>query len=226
MIAARRDRTGGAWLSGTLLRLALCAVVLVPIAVVLGEALISKCLPAVGAIFAFVADDFRLLSLTVDHEGADRVVRATVAWKDVVVFGGTAIHPDPRGRANASTLLAHALQGPLTALLAAAAWPSARGRMPRREMYRRCVLLVPAIGVLVAIDIPFVLAGELQALAVSTLAPGTPAPLAIWARFLGGGGRYALGLVAAVLVVQAARCPSRTATRTSGRMHGAKPRMP
>ena len=223
MIAATHEGASGAWLGGTLRRLAACVVVLLPLCLLAAEVLVSAALPAMGAVFKCVAGDFKLLALAIDQEGADRVVRATVAWKDVVVFDGHAVSPDPRGLANASTLLAHGLQSPITALLATLAWPPARGRMPWCELVRRCLLLVPAIGVLVATDIPLVLAGELQALAADALLPGATAPLATWARFLGGGGRYALGLVTAMLVVRVGRCPALSSDRLSGTKSSRKP---
>jgi hypothetical protein len=208
---------------GVLLRLALAAGVVMPLATLYREALAEAWLPAYRAVFAWVADEFRLLSLAIDHEGADRVLRATVAWKRIVVLGGHVIYPDPRGTANASTLIAHALQGPMTAVIAAFAWPARR----IREFAWRVLLLGPLLTVLVLSDLPCVLAAELWELPLDALAPGTVSVLVIWKDFLQGGGRHALGLAAAVAAVHgagwlgASRNPllPATAKGTNGALH-------
>jgi hypothetical protein len=102
---------------GTLMRLLIASAVLIPIAVNFGESIVRSMLPMFAVVFEWVADDFKLLRLAIDSEGADRVLRATVMWKHITFLGGHVIYPDPRGTANASTLLAHALQGPLVAIL-------------------------------------------------------------------------------------------------------------
>jgi hypothetical protein len=194
-----------------LLRLLLGAAVLLPLAVVYGEALVNTWLAAYRVVFSWVADDFKLLNLYIDHEGADRVLRARVMWQHIVFIGGKVIYPDPRGTANASTLLAHALQGPLVAMLAAIAWPTRAQTGPGKptgpwlEWAARAIALLPPLAVLVLIDMPVVLAGELWELALDALDPGATSALVIWKQFMQGGGRYALGLAAGVLAVLAAR---------------------
>lgn len=191
-----------------LLRLSVAATILLPLAVLYGEALVKSWLVAYEAIFEWVADDFRLLNLFIDHEGADRVIRARIMWKHIVVIGDKVIYPDPRGTANASTLLAHGLQGPLVAILAAVAWPVRKGwpadSLPWIEWVCRGAMLLPLLVVLVLVDIPMVLAGELWKLALDGLDPGSTSALVIWKSFMQGGGRYALGLAAGMLAVQAA----------------------
>ncbi len=184
-----------------LLRLTLAAGVSIPLTVFFGEALVESWLPAYRLVFGWVGEEFRLLSLVMDHEGADRVLRATVTWKHIAVIGGQVIYPDPLGVANASTLIAHALQGPLVAVLAAVAWPT----QCRREFAWRLLLLAPLLLVVVLSDLPCVLAAEIWEVVIDTLAPGTVSPLVAWKNFLQGGGRYALGLAVAALAVQWAR---------------------
>ena len=194
-----------------LLRLLLGAAVLLPLAVVYGETLVSTWLAAYRVVFSWVADDFKLLNLYIDQEGADRVLRAWVVWQHVVVIGGQVIYPDPRGTANASTLLAHALQGPLVAVLAAIAWPTqakpAAGKPPSLwlEWAARAVVLPPLLAVPVLMDMPMVLAGELWDLTLEALHPGATSALVIWTQFIQDGGRYALSLAVGVLAILLAR---------------------
>lgn len=195
-----------------LLRLSVAALVLLPLAVTHGEAVVQSWLRTYETVFELVADDFQLLRLFIDHEGADRVVRVVVMWKHIVFIGGQAIYPDPRGTANASTLLAHALQGPLVAILAAIAWPTVqttpKGAKGTRavdswaEWAGRTALLLPLLAVLVLIDMPVVLAGELWQMVIDALEPGRASWLRTWKYFMQAGGRYALGLAAGMLAVQ------------------------
>lgn len=179
--------------------------------IVCGETLVGGWLNAYRAVFAWVADDFKLLSLNIEHEGVDRVLRARVTWRHIVVVGDTVIYPDPRGVADASTLMAHALQGPLAALLAAIAWPfrerdfSLKGPGAWLEWSVRGAVLVPLLAILVLTDMPLVLAGELWAMVLEALEPDATSALVLWKSFLQGGGRFALGVAAGVSAAVAAR---------------------
>jgi hypothetical protein len=191
----------------TLMRLVVTAVVLIPAAVLFGECIVTSLLPLFGAVFEAIAGDFKLLRLSVDQEGADRVLRATVKWKHIMFIGGHVVYPDPRGTANASTLLAHALQGPLVALLVTCAWPlnDSTHHASWKELGIRVLALCPMLALLISTDVPAVLAGELWQLVLDALAPGSGSLLVHWKNFLHGGGRYALGLVGAVMAIQFAK---------------------
>lgn len=180
-----------------LLRLALAAAVLLPLGVGFGAAFVDACLPAYRLVFGQVADEFRIQSLGLDREGADRVLRVRVTLRPVLVIGGKVIHPDPRGSANASTLMAYALQGPMLAMLVALAWPARRWV----EALWRLLLLAPLVALLVLSDLPCVLAAELWEIVTGHLSPDALSPLVIWKNFLQGGGRLALGLVAGTMAI-------------------------
>lgn len=185
-------------IAAVLLRVLVAAGILIPLVALYGTSLVEALLPAYRTAFEWLAGDFRLQALAIDYEGADRVMRATVVWKHIVVLGGHVIVPDPRGTATASTLVAHTFQGPLVALIAATAWPAAG----RREWLPRLALLVPMLCVLMLCDLPGVLAAELWQMATDALAPDSFSPLLIWKNFVHGGGRYALGLAVAAAAVQ------------------------
>lgn len=184
------------------MRILIAASVLLPITVVYGETLINGCLPIFRAVFDGVSGDFQLLNLAVDNEGVDRVLRATVTWKQITVINGVTLAPDPRGTANASTLLAHALQGPLVALLAVCGWPLRNGPGTWAEGLCRFAVLAPLVLIVLIVDVPVVLVGELWALVLDTLDPERVSALVIWKSFMQGGGRYALALAAAAISVQ------------------------
>lgn len=189
--------------SVAIMRLLFAAIVALPIAVLHGERLVQAMLPMIGAMFDWVSDDFKLLTLDIDHEGVDRVLRAIVMWKHTVSIGGHVIYPDPRGTAHVSTLMAHALQGPLTALLVTCAWPSDgdSSREACRGIASRMLVLGPLLLILICIDLPIVLVGEIWQLTLDALDPGATSMLVYWKSFMQGGGRYALGFGAAILAV-------------------------
>lgn len=194
-------------LGASLARLALASGLSLGLALAGAQSLTQSLLPAYRAVFALVADDFELLALGPDQEGADRVLRATVMWKRAAVIGHQVVFPDARGTANASTLAIQGLYGAIVALIAAAAWPASGWR----ELWRRLLWLAPMLGALVLFDLPCVLAGELWQIARDLWMPDTFSPLIVWKDFLRGGGRYALGLAAAALAVYAAQPRARRA---------------
>lgn len=212
--------------SSVFVRLLLATLVSIPMATLCGERLVHAMLPALAGVFEWVSGDFKLLRLAIDQEGADRVLRATVMWKHVMVIGGHVIYPDPRGTANASTLLAHALQGPLVAILAALAWPvrqwavtvTRHSLRPWLEWTFRAVALLPLLAILVLLDMPIVLAGELWDLALGALDPGATSILVIWKQFMQGGGRYALGAATGLLALLLARSAAQFVDRRWARV--------
>lgn len=195
-----------------LLRLTLAATVLLPLGAIFGASVVEACLPAYRLAFGQLGGEFRLQSLALDREGADRVVRVRVSLRPVLLVGGKLSYPDPRGTANSSTLMAHALQGPILALLTALAWPVRRWR----DIGWRLLALAPLVSLLVVTDLPAVLAAELWEIVIERLAPQTFSPLVLWKNFLQGGGRYALGVaVGAASVALAARI-ARPSAATKG----------
>ncbi|TAL26324.1 MAG: hypothetical protein EPO01_02140 [Aquabacterium sp.] len=189
------------------LRMALAAALLLPACVLHGERIVQSLLPFFAEVFSRVAVDFRLLGLAVVREGADTVVQATVMWRHFMVVNGRVMQPDPQATAHASTLLAHALQAPLAALVAACAWPVGRAGGVRTavEVAARGACLLPLLALLLAADLPLVLAGELWGLVLEVLDPSAWSALVAWKDFLQGGGRHALGLLAVALAAAAGR---------------------
>lgn len=180
------------YVTGVLVRLALATLILVPLAGVWGTLCIDTLLPALRIVFCMLGSDFRVLHFGVVHDGADTLLRVEVTLRHTVVLGAKILYPDPRGTANASTLIGHAFQGPLVAIIFATAWPARRSR----EFAWRLLVLLPLLLALVLFDMPCVLAGELWNLMTDTMAPGTVSPLVLCKDFLQGGGRFALGLAA------------------------------
>jgi hypothetical protein len=121
-----------------------------------------------------------------------------------VIVGGRALMPDPRARANVSTLAGHATQPAMLCLALILAWPARRAI----EYPLRALIAFGGLAFVILIDVPFVLWGELWNLHVSAFEPDRFSPLLIWRNFLQGGGRFVLGLAVGVLTVVAGQALS------------------
>jgi hypothetical protein len=155
-----------------------------------GEWMVHASLPALRVVFEWLAPDFKLLRFELDHEKADRVLRAWVTLGRYTFVGSHLVAPDPRGVAQASTIALHGLQGPMLALWAALAWPSDGIRM----RLLRVLACLPGAALLFLIDAPVVLAAGIWELLVDAHAPGSWQPLLIARDLLQGGGRFVMGL--------------------------------
>ena len=193
-------------------RLGLAGVVGLVLASVWGERVLSAGMPLLQRAFELAAPDFRVLEFGVAEVDAERRIAVVVTLARTTVVGTRVIVPDPRGRAEAVTPLAHALHGAVLALIAAAAWPTAS----RYALICRGLITLPLAGLLVLVDAPFVLAASVQQLLIDALAPGETSLLIGWSAFLRGGGRYALALAVAASAVGLCTRGSRTAAPQAG----------
>lgn len=182
------------------LRLLMATVLLGALAVRHGADLVQAILPLLRAELAALDDNYRIHDLRLQQMGADRVVYVEVSQARTIMLGEQVFVADPRGRANASTLVAH-LTLPLVLLGACAlAWPlsSAGTRLTGGQRISRILgrLLAMSLGgaAVLALDVPFVLWAEIWSLHVDAAQPDRVSALLMWHDFLQGGGRMALGV--------------------------------
>ncbi len=169
-------------------------------ALAFGEPLARAALPLLAWGFGVVGPDFRLLRLEVVRVDGERRLAARVTLARTAVLGARVVLPDPRGHADAVTPLAHVLHLPVVAGIVALAWPAAGWR----EAALRGALVASGLVVLVPLDTPAVLAGEIRQLLIDVHAPGLADPLVAWSEFLGHGGRILLaGLLGAAATLGA-----------------------
>jgi hypothetical protein len=170
-----------------------------------GRDLLELILPLFRWELGVLDDRYRILHFGLAAQGADGSIRLDVALQRPVVVGGHLVLPDPRGHASVTTLAGHVLQPVIVFLALLVAWPArARG-----EALIRAACGLALLPVLLLIDLPFVLTGELWALFVDRYAPGSFSPLLAWKDFLQGGGRLALAFAAGGMVIGASRFPPR-----------------
>ena len=164
-----------------------------------GKAVTEAMLPLLRWEIAQLDDTYRILDLSLDREGRDTVVRLDVGLEKAIIIGGQALMPDPRALANVSTLAGHVMQPVLLCLAVILAWPARRAiKYPVRAL-----VAFGGIALVILVDVPFVLWGELWNLHVSVYEPDRFSPLLIWKNFVQGGGRFVLGLGVGVMAVVA-----------------------
>lgn len=157
--------------------------------------LVERLLPAIQAEFEWLDDTYEIKSLHVDHEGSDQVVRIVVSQARCIVLGDRAFCGDPRGRANASTLLGNITLPAILLMAFALAWPVVRAS----EYVLRILLMPVALVMIWALDVPFILWSSIWSLHVDAFAPDMFSPLLIWSQFLQGGGRFVLACLLGIV---------------------------
>jgi hypothetical protein len=162
-----------------------------------GERALTQVLPLLQTEIAWLDDTYELKSLSLDTEGADRVLRLVVSQRRYIQLAGQLFEPHPQGRANASTLTGHVFLPlvVLAGLVLAWPWPASHWV----QWLWRAFKLLPATALLLAVNVPMVLWAGIWRLHVDAFAPMLWSPLLIWADFLQAGGEHVLALGLAML---------------------------
>jgi hypothetical protein len=178
-----------------------------------GRQLVETLLPLLHRELGWLDDNYRILTLTLATQGADSVIRLDVTLARFVVVGSQVIAPDPRGHAVVSTLASSVLQPAIIGLALLAVWPASR----TAQYAWRCLIGLPLLLLMLPLDIPFVLLGELWQVIVASSAQHEFSPLLAWNDFLQQGGRQVLALCASVLVIVLAQwiAPPRATLRSA-----------
>jgi hypothetical protein len=168
-----------------------------PIAAVMGLFGLQATEPATRALLplfkwelAVLDDTFRVDRLSIDHDGADQVVRLDVGLARPLTLNGRTFRPDPRGKATASTLVGNLILPCVLLTAVTLAWPI-RGW---RRLPTRVLLLLPALLLLCLLVVPFLLLGALWGMILDAADPNRFSVLLTWSDFLLGGGSLALAM--------------------------------
>jgi len=156
-------------------------------------------LPLYRGMFEALTTDYRILFLGLSFEGADNVIRLDVALSHALAVAGHLVMANPQGVASATTMIGNIFHPITIGMIAIMSWPSASWRI----LIVRSTILILLCLTETLLDIPLLLSGELWGVFLDNLAPGSWSPLTAWADFLQSGGRFALGLIAAVASIAA-----------------------
>lgn len=188
-------------LSGFLARFLLMITVLAALNALGEERFVTALLPGMKYELAHLDGTFRVDRLSVVKDGADRTLKVDVGLARPLALNGRTFHPDPRGKAAASTLVGNVTLPVLLLVAVTFAWP---GRRPQ-SFAVRALILIPLLLLLLALDGPFLLWGALWGLVLQAAGiPNAFSPLLIWSDFLLNGGVLALALVLGACVAAVA----------------------
>lgn len=191
------------------LRVALVIAILATLAWRFGDDLTSALLPLFAWEIEAVAPQFRILTMSLGTSGADSVVSAEAAPAAVVLVAGKLLPLAPQSRFQAATLAGHVLQPVILLFAVLVAWPESQWR--RYAM--RLVAALPFLVLLPLLDVPLVLAAELEATLIDIAKPGMHSALDTWRAFLEGGGRLAMPIAIAIATVALAEARTGTAEK-------------
>jgi len=166
-----------------------------------GQYLTGMMLPIFRSELQWLGDNYSILHFGLARQGYDHVIRLDVSLARFVVVGSHVIAPDPRGHAVVTTLASSVLRPVIFGFVLIAVWPAQRSR----QYLWRLVIAAPLLLMLVLLDVPFVLLGEVWELVIAATAPGNFSPLIVWKDFLQGGGRLALALCVSLVAIAVAR---------------------
>jgi hypothetical protein len=178
------------------LRFVLALLALTAIGVYQGQAIIAEILPVLRWTFEQVADQYRVLKFALATTSSEHVIELKVTLARVIVVGENPVFPNPKGQATITTLSAHVLQPWIVGLAALFAWPL-RHNHRLREGVIRAMLGAVLLTLVMLVDVPLLLAGELSDIFTATYEPHKVNVLTLWVRFLEEGGRYVLAIAAA-----------------------------
>jgi len=196
MLRPRRNSAAISRGSAPLWRLVLITGVLGLLALRFGEPLAQILLPIFRMEIAWLGDPFFIDRLYVDRDGPDKVIRIEIGLAHRLVVNGHDVDPDPRGRANASTLIWHVTLPAILVIAVAQSFPA----RTRASYAWRTLALVPAVLLLWIIDVPLILLASLWGLVFHLLDPHRFSLLSTWARFLQGGGELAVAITLGMLI--------------------------
>lgn len=185
-----------AGVTSALLRFVATAMLLTGLSLVWGEELAQAWLPLCRAEIEALDNIYRIDSLKLDKQGADRVIRMDVHQAHYFVLGGRTVVPHPLGQASSTTLVANLLLPAVLLVASGLAWPA---RRPWIYALRLPVLAATWL-LLAAADVPLVLWAGIWGIHVAAFAPDAASPLLMWVDMLQSGARLALPLIAGLLV--------------------------
>lgn len=176
------------------IRFALLATGLSMLAHVVGMHVVERLLPAIQAEIETLDKTYAIDDIRLDRErDADQVVRVRVHQAHCLDLGDRFYCGNPAGWAVASAPAGSILLVAVMVVSLGFTWPVKR----KREYLWRSLLVVPALILACALDVPMLLWAAIWDLQHAALTPNSLSPLLIWADFMQGGGRGALAIVVA-----------------------------
>ncbi len=182
------------------LRLGLASALVLASAYFFSRDAVRLLLPLLSSTLGAVASDYKILRFEFVDDRHNASIGALARLEHTLVLGGRAIVPDAQSVVGAGTTIGTVLQPVCVALVLVLAWPARW-----RELLLRLAITAPLLAAVLLLDTPLSMAAWLWEAQLRMHEPDRFSPLVGWNVFLNGGGRLALGLVAATLAIVLAR---------------------
>jgi hypothetical protein len=165
-------------------------------------AVVEALLPAVQSEMALINGDFTILSMGANNDGSTHTIRLRADVAHTIFVRGIPIRPmgdrpGALGWYQVDLAADGVLQSALLFLIAVLGWPMSS----LRQMRIRILLAVPLVALLISLELPLELLGNLQEVVARQVDPDGFRLIFAWDKFLDGGGNLALALAAASAVV-------------------------
>jgi hypothetical protein len=183
-----------------------------------GESAFEHLQPVFKHELGVLLPEFDVQTLDLVRGGREPVVRLDAVAREAVFAGIKLTAARPGSRLSVSTTLGHIWQPVMLLVTFGFAWPASNAR----RLTMRMLAAVALCGLVVLVDVPFVLVGTLRDMIYARFAPDQYALVTRWGTFMDSGGRLALA-VSAGLVCAALGKPLRTADAASDSSRCNKP---
>jgi hypothetical protein len=182
------------------------------VALFYGREIATGLLPLLRWEIAQLTPHYEIRDLSVAHASGETAITVSVKTAYPRLYDGRYLPADVPMRS--STLLGHLLQ-PLVVMLSLI---STAALLRRQRALPLVLFAIPAAVAVVMLDVPFVLVGALEDLVLSTglSSDAYRSPWVTWMNLLNGGGRLALGIGAALVVIAIAPGITASADRRVG----------
>lgn len=182
------------------LRLALATTLVLTAAYFFSRDAVRLLMPMLSSALSAVASDYKILRFDFFDERHNASIGAIARLEHTLVLGGRAIVPDGQSVMGVGATIGTVLQPVWVALVLVLAWPA-----HWREMLLRLLIIAPLLAAVLLVDTPLSMAAWLWDVHLRMHEPDRASPMVWWNVFLNGGGRLALGLIAAALSIALAR---------------------
>lgn len=180
------------------LRLLVIGVAVLALSFLIAPHYVGLWLPLYKQVAGWLLPDYRIVELALRSQPPDQLVSLTIETARPLIVGTKLL---PAGMSLSSTTLqGHAVQHLVIVVSLLLAWPQ---NQPGSQRLVLLLFALPALFILEALDIPFVLAGAIQDLLLAQFSPSewSQSWLVRWMNFLNGGGRLALSLAGALIAI-------------------------
>lgn len=176
--------------------LAVC-VYLMLVFLLIGNQILSFLVPIFKWEIALLAPSFKIEYFDLAHNSSEAVFLLKVSVAKLIIVGGEFVFPNEAGSAHASTVVGYIWQVTVLFCSILSIWTVKN----KHEYWIRLVLGFLILLLTLMLDTPLALLGAIWGIIYQSLDPKKVSLLIEWNRFMTGGGRLMLGLVAGLLVV-------------------------